>query len=112
MTRIWNLPHLAGINEIKVRLMRACKELGFEFRFWMRSEDLAPLLASQQLIPDGYAQTRREVDDELKAQPPRAILNRTLWAAPGQSDTVSLFQLELIKSPKKEDYDGTSDGDR
>ncbi len=66
MTRIWNVEHLLGINEVKVRLMRACLDLGFQFQFWLRSEDLEPLLKSQRLIPDGYARTQRLVDGEPK----------------------------------------------
>src|SRR5205823_8699894 len=56
--------HLLAINEIRVRVIRACNELGFSLVEWSRSEDLAPLLQNQGIIPDAYFKIQRMVDGE------------------------------------------------
>lgn len=63
LTRLGSIPHLLGINDVRVRVDRACRDLGWQLRPWLRSEDLANRLAGvTTLVPDAYFQVRRTVD--------------------------------------------------
>src|SRR4051812_23277335 len=44
MIRIWNLPHLLGITELRVRFLRSCTDNYFQLIYWQRSEDLQLLM--------------------------------------------------------------------
>jgi hypothetical protein len=61
-----SLGHLLGINDVAVRIRRACYELGFTLRFWQRSQDVEPILRADQLVPDAYAQVVRETESGPK----------------------------------------------
>ena len=54
MTRLGSLPHLLGINDVRVRVERACRELGWELRQWRSAEDLVKRMPSTVLVPDAY----------------------------------------------------------
>ncbi len=60
------LPHLLGINELLVRVLRGCQDLGYALSGWQRSHELEPLLAKDKLIPDSYFQIARVVAGEWK----------------------------------------------
>ena len=63
MTRLGSIPHLLGINDVRVRADRACRDLGWRLRPWLRSEDLTNTLAgATTLIPDAHFQVRRTID--------------------------------------------------
>jgi len=66
MTRIWNLPHLLGITEVRVRVIRSCKDNMFQLVYWQRAEDLQIIMPKSELIPDAYFMVQRLVDGELK----------------------------------------------
>ena len=66
MTRIWNLQHLLGITELRVRVIRACKDNSYQLLYWQRSEDLQPLFKQFTLIPDAYFVIQRLVDGDIK----------------------------------------------
>src|SRR4051794_38501446 len=66
MIRIWNLPHLLGITELRVRFLRSCTDNYFQLIYWQRSEDLQLLMPATHLIPDAYFVVQRLVDGELK----------------------------------------------
>ncbi len=59
MTRLGSLGHLLAVNDIRVRVERACRDLGWSLRLWQRPEELAPLLVSTHLVPDAYFQIQR-----------------------------------------------------
>lgn len=61
LTRLGSLGHLLAVNDFRVRVERACRNLGWSLRLWQAPEDLAPRLKSASLIPDGYFQVQREV---------------------------------------------------
>lgn len=65
MARIGSLDHLLGINEVRVRILRATQELGWHLNVWMESCELAPLLDGQ-LVPDAYFRLQRQVDGQLR----------------------------------------------
>jgi hypothetical protein len=53
LTPLVNIDHQLGINAVRVRLMRACRDLGWTLKNWLTAEQLAPALAaSHQLVPD------------------------------------------------------------
>lgn len=58
------LGHLLAVNDARVRIERACRDLGWTLKFWQRPEKLAPRLAAVKLIPDAYFQIQREVDGQ------------------------------------------------
>jgi hypothetical protein len=59
-----SIQHLLGINEIRTRILRACSELKFKLLEWHRSEELAPVLKDDGIVPDGYFKIQRLVDGE------------------------------------------------
>ena len=65
MGRLGSIEHHLAVNDVRVRVERACRDLGWLLASWLRPEDLAPLL-SKDLIPDGYFQIRRWVGTEEK----------------------------------------------
>jgi hypothetical protein len=65
-TAIGSLPHLLGINELLVRVIRSCDERGWNLANWLTAEDLAGYLSPEQLIPDAYCHIRRDVDGQTK----------------------------------------------
>jgi hypothetical protein len=60
-----SVPHLLGINDVRIRVEKGCEQLGFQLRFWLRSEDLISYMP-RELVPDAYWQIQREVAGELK----------------------------------------------
>ena len=62
--RLGALGHLLSVNEMRVRAIRACGDLGWSLRIWQRPEELAPLLKGFSLIPDAYFQVERQVDGQ------------------------------------------------
>jgi hypothetical protein len=66
MTRIWNLPHLLGLTEIRVRVLRSCKDNSFQLLFWQRPEDLQLIMPKVNLIPDAYFVIQRLVNGVLR----------------------------------------------
>ncbi len=65
-TRLGALGHLLAANEVMVRTTRACADLGYLLKFWQRSEELVPLVASSGLVPDAYFQVQRQVAGQSK----------------------------------------------
>ncbi len=59
-----SLDHLLAINDVRVRVSRACLDLGFTLTEWHSSGELAPRLQPYQLIPDGFWQIVRRVGDK------------------------------------------------
>jgi hypothetical protein len=66
MTRIWNMPHLLGITELRVRVIRSCKDNMYQLVYWQRAEDLQIIMPNSDLIPDAYFMIQRLADGELK----------------------------------------------
>jgi len=64
MSRLGSLDHLLAVNDLRVRILRATQELGWQLRLWQRSEELAPLLKEADLVPDAYFQIERTVDGQ------------------------------------------------
>jgi hypothetical protein len=62
--RLGSIGHLLGVNELRVRAIRACRDLGWKLCLWQEPEELAPLLRSVHLIPDGYFQIQRQVSGQ------------------------------------------------
>ncbi len=60
------LHHLLAVNDLRVRVERACRDLGWNLVTWQRPEELAPLLRGVDLVPDAYFQIRRTVDGRPK----------------------------------------------
>lgn len=58
--------HLLGINDVAVRVRRACWELNYSLRYWQRSQDLEPILRAEQIVPDAYFQIVRESESGPK----------------------------------------------
>ncbi|TAK36762.1 MAG: hypothetical protein EPO21_01500 [Chloroflexota bacterium] len=56
------IDHLLAINDVRVRVERACLDLGWSLRQWRRSDELARLMHPIQLVPDGYFQIQRQLD--------------------------------------------------
>jgi len=65
MTKIGSLPHLLGINDVRVRVERACFDLGWTLLRWRRSEDLQQRLQGQRLIPDAYFTIQQQPNSPL-----------------------------------------------
>ncbi len=61
--RVEALEHLLAINDARVRIQRACADLGWTLTRWQSSADLSPVLKSQHLLPDGYCQISRLVGE-------------------------------------------------
>ena len=59
-----SLDHLLAINDVRVRMSRACLDLGFTLTEWHSSGELAPRLQPYQLIPDAFWQIVRRVGDK------------------------------------------------
>jgi len=66
LTAIGSLPHLRGTNELLVRVLRSCDELGWTLANWLRAEDLATYLELERLIPDAYFHIQRTADGETR----------------------------------------------
>ena len=64
--RIESLPHTLAINDVRVRIMRGCADAGFTLKTWQTATDMYPLLKGEQLIPDGFFQIERLVNNEPK----------------------------------------------
>lgn len=64
--RLGPLDHLLAVNDVRASLERACRDLGWTLRTWQQPEELAPLLESERLIPDGYCQIERLVDGQTR----------------------------------------------
>ncbi|TAK36587.1 MAG: hypothetical protein EPO21_02190 [Chloroflexota bacterium] len=55
-----------AVNDVRVRVLGACRDLGWSLRMWQDSEELLPLLATVRLVPDGCFQIQRLVNGEVK----------------------------------------------
>lgn len=66
MTRLGSVGHLLAVNDIRVRVERACRDLGWELVEWRPPEELAPITRAEGVIPDAYFRVRRTVDGEPK----------------------------------------------
>ncbi len=75
--RLGSPQHLLAINDIRVRVVRACRDLGWSLSRWERSEELATLLRKTHLVPDAYFQIQREVDGREKTSAFFLELERT-----------------------------------
>jgi hypothetical protein len=62
MTRLGSIGHLLGINDVRVRVQRACRDLGWRVSIWQQPDELASLLGSRELIPDAYFAIQRSVN--------------------------------------------------
>jgi hypothetical protein len=62
MTRLGSLGHLLGVNDIRVRVERACRDLGWRVALWQQPADLIAALNSRDLIPDSYFVIHRTVE--------------------------------------------------
>ena len=59
------LEHTLGVNEVFVRVSRACHDLGFTLTRWDYPDVLQPLLSERtKLAPDAYFQIQRMVDGQ------------------------------------------------
>jgi hypothetical protein len=65
LSRLGSVPHLLEITEVRLRIEKACEQLGWSLRFWLRSEDLLEYLPPE-LIPDGYCQIQREENGQVR----------------------------------------------
>ncbi len=54
MTKLGSLPHLLAINDVRVRVERASRDLGLTLRQWRTAEELALNMPDKNLVPDGY----------------------------------------------------------
>ncbi len=54
MTKFGSLPHQLAINDLRVRVERSCRELGWELRQWLTAEGLLGRLPDKGLVPDAY----------------------------------------------------------
>jgi hypothetical protein len=71
MFRLGSLPHLLSINRFRVRVIRACKDLGWNLTLWQTHEDLLPTLGRSarlkaNFVPDAYFRIAHPVDGEVK----------------------------------------------
>lgn len=57
--RAGTVAHTLAVNEVRVRALRACRELDWTLAGWRGPVELAPLLRGEQLIPDAYFQVLR-----------------------------------------------------
>ncbi len=62
--RIGALQHLLAVNDVRVRVYRACRDLQWSLPLWHQPRELAPLLTSAHLIPDAYFKVQREVNGQ------------------------------------------------
>lgn len=61
------LEHTLGVNELRVRVERACRDLGYQLTRWDDPATLQPLLAATgELVPDGYFTIQRPLGDAIK----------------------------------------------
>jgi hypothetical protein len=61
------LDHNLGVNEVYVRVSRACQDLGFNLLRWDGPEILQPLLSQRtRLAPDAYFHIQRNVDGQSR----------------------------------------------
>lgn len=65
LTKFGSVDHLLGINDIRVRVIRACVDLGYKLGLWQTSKDLYPYNL-QKPIPDGYFEIQRTVDGTIR----------------------------------------------
>ena len=62
--RIESLPHTLAINDVRVRILRGCADLGFALTTWQTATDMYPLLKGEHLVPDAFFQIERIVNGE------------------------------------------------
>jgi hypothetical protein len=61
------LDHNLGVNEVYVRVSRACHDLGFYLLRWDGPDVLQTLLSQRtKLAPDAYFQIQRQVDGQIR----------------------------------------------
>jgi hypothetical protein len=61
------LDHSLGVNDIRVRVERAIRDLGWELLSWMEPNELQPLLSTRSaLAPDAYFQIARQIDGDTR----------------------------------------------
>ncbi len=58
------LQHLLAVNEVRVRVLRGCRDLSWSLVRWQRPHELLPLLRAEDLLPDAYLQVQRTVDGQ------------------------------------------------
>jgi hypothetical protein len=85
-----SLDHLLAINDVRVRMSRACLDLGFTLTDWQSSGELAPRLQPYQLIPDGFWQIIRRVGD-------KAITSSFFLEVERLSRDLTVMRKKLIK---------------
>lgn len=61
-----SLPHLLGINDIRVRVIRATRELNWHLIKWFHHEQLAEILNEEKIYPDGYFHIQRNSNGEIR----------------------------------------------
>lgn len=61
-SRLGSVNHLLAVNEVFVRVLRGCRELGWGLKCWERPEELSARLSQAKLEPDAFFQIRRQVD--------------------------------------------------
>ncbi len=66
MVHLGPLEHLLAVNHVRVRMERACRDLGWSIKQWQHPQDLALLLRSLRLVPDAYFQVQRLVDGQVR----------------------------------------------
>ena len=66
LTRLGPLQHLLAVNDVRVRVERACRELRWTLAQWRTPEQLKPLLTSARVIPDGFFQIQRIAEGQLR----------------------------------------------
>jgi hypothetical protein len=65
-SKLGSLEHLLAINDVRVRVERGCRDLGWELLKWEHAGDLANRLERFDLEPDAYFQIRRPVAAETR----------------------------------------------
>src|SRR6266540_126568 len=64
MYKVGSYPHLIAINDVRVRVETACRDLNFALKEWVTSP---PLQQTLQLVPDGYFLIQRQVDGATRS---------------------------------------------
>jgi hypothetical protein len=62
LTHIGSLEHVLGINDIRVRMLRACIESGYNLSLWQPSKELSGY-GLRRPIPDAYFEIERQVGE-------------------------------------------------
>ena len=60
------LEHLLAVNDVFVRVRRACRDAGYSLTVWQFARELGQL--TERLIPDSYFHIQRVVQGEVKAR--------------------------------------------